>query len=141
MILPANLRARIIAHARQAAPAEACGILAGRDGRVSRAYPLPNVSDAPLARYLADPEAQLRSFRDMERRGQDMLAVYHSHPRSEAAPSPSDIELAYYPEARHVIVSLAGRRPAIRCYMIAEGTVTEEALDSGHLPALPAGPK
>ena len=135
MILPAHHRFTIVSHARQEAPAEACGVLAGTDDRVRRVYRLPNVAENPLTRFLADPEAQLRCFRDMERRGLDMLAVYHSHPRTLPSPSATDVEMAYYPGARQVIVSLGEFRPRLRCFTIRDGNVTEEALSTGR--ALP----
>ena len=131
MILSPCHRAMVIAHARQAAPAEACGILAGVDGRVRRVYRLPNIAETPVTRFLADPEAQLVRFREMERLGLEMLAVYHSHPRSLPVPSATDVEMAYYPEARQVIVSLAGRRPRIKCFVVRDGKVIEEALSAG----------
>jgi len=128
MILPRHHRSTILAHARSQAPAEACGVLAGREGRVHRVYVLRNVAATPLTRFLADPEQQLQAFEDMEHRGLEMLAVYHSHPSSPAYPSPTDLAMATYPEVAHVIVSLSGRRPAVRCYTIAGGAVREEPL-------------
>jgi proteasome lid subunit RPN8/RPN11 len=103
MILSPHHRAVIIAHAHAQAPQEACGLLAGAGGRVRRTYRLPNVSDTPLTNFLADPEQQLRAFQDTERRGLEILAIFHSHPASPAYPSETDIARAYYPQARHVI--------------------------------------
>jgi [CysO sulfur-carrier protein]-S-L-cysteine hydrolase len=128
MILPAHHRATIIAQARDQAPREACGILAGLGGRVRRTYPLRNASTTPQSNYLADPEQQYGAFRDSERRGLELLATYHSHPGSAAFPSETDIAMAYYPQARHVIISMAGTRPEIRCFAIESGRVTEEPI-------------
>lgn len=128
MILPPHHRATIIAHARGQAPQEACGILAGAGGGVRRTYRLGNTSDTPQSNYLADPEQQLKAFQDAERRGLALLATYHSHPSSPAYPSETDIALAYYPQARHVIISLAGGRPEVRCFAIESGRVTEEPI-------------
>lgn len=128
MILAPHHRAAIIAHARRAAPAEACGILAGRGGAVRRVYPLRNVAETPLTRFLADPTEQLRAFNDLESRGLELMAVYHSHPASPPVPSETDVGMAFYPDALHVIVSLAGARPRIRCYSIRQGVAVGEPL-------------
>ena len=128
MILPPHHQAAIIAHARAQAPQEACGVLAGAGGRVRRTYRLRNTSATPQSNYLADPKQQLKSFQDAERRGLALLATYHSHPGSAAYPSETDIALAYYPQARHVIISLAGGRPEVRCFAIESGQVTEEPI-------------
>ncbi len=121
LTVPRTLRARIIAHARSESPREACGILGGMGQRVDRAYPLRNVADTPDTRYLADPSGQLAAFDDLERQGRRLLAIYHSHPASPAVPSPTDLSLALYPEARHIIISLAGPRAVLRCYVIGGG--------------------
>jgi proteasome lid subunit RPN8/RPN11 len=130
MILSPHHRAVIIAHAHAQAPQEACGLLAGAGGRVRRTYKLPNVSDAPLTNFLADPEQQLRAFQDTERRGLEILAIFHSHPASPAYPSETDIARAYYPQARHVIISLARGHPKVRCFAIEAGQVSEEPITS-----------
>jgi proteasome lid subunit RPN8/RPN11 len=131
LILPRRLRAQVIAHARSEAPREACGILAGVAPRVNRVYRLRNIADSPATRYLADPSGQLAAFEDMERTGVQLLAIYHSHPGSPAVPSPTDLSLAFYPDACHVIVSLTARRPVLRCYAIADGAYVGVQLTAG----------
>lgn len=131
LYLPYHHRATIIAHARAEAPKEACGILAGLDGRVRRVYRLRNVAPQPETRYQADPEGQLRAFLDMERRGLAMLAIYHSHPTSPAYPSATDLALAYYPDTYYLIISLAQRLPVIRCFSLNGGLIKEEAVVIG----------
>jgi proteasome lid subunit RPN8/RPN11 len=128
MILPPHHRAAIIAQARALAPIEACGLLAGAGGRVRRTYHLLNASITPLYNFLADPDQQLRAFLDAERRGLELLAAYHSHPTSAAYPSETDIAMACYPQARHVIISLAGGDAEVRCFAIEAGLVTEEPI-------------
>ena len=70
--------------AAAAAPAEACGLLIVRRGRL-RYLPCANVADAPLERFLIDPEA----FAAAEDEG-EVVAVVHSHPGASSAPSPAD---------------------------------------------------
>ena len=97
--------AEIVAHARDEYPHEACGLLGGREGRVERVYALPNAEHSPVC-YMADPEAQLRAMLEIEDRGWEIVAFYHSHPSSPAYPSPTDLEMAFYPEALSLIISL-----------------------------------
>jgi len=124
--MTAEQREAIIAHARAEAPLEACGLLAGTGGQVQRLYRLANSEQSPLS-YRLDPLQQLRAFEDMEAQGWELLAIYHSHPASPAYPSPRDVDLAYYPAAVYVIVSLLDpARPVLRGFRIVEGRVSEE---------------
>ena len=117
--------AEIVAHARAECPLEACGLLGGQDGRVEKVYPLPNAERSPV-RYLADPEAQFQAMMEIEERGWEIVAIYHSHPASPAYPSATDLEMAFYPEALSLILSLADReRPTLRAFRIGEGQIEE----------------
>ena len=105
LILTPEQVAEIVAHARAEYPHEACGLLGGRDGRVEKVYPLPNAEHSPV-RYLADPEAQYQAMMEIEERGWEIVAIYHSHPDSPAYPSATDLEMAYYPDSICLIISL-----------------------------------
>ena len=71
-------------------------------------------------KYVMDPREQLRIMDDIDDAGWDLLAIYHSHTRSAAYPSRTDVELAFYPQTAYMIVSLADRdRPEIRAYHMA----------------------
>ncbi len=119
----------ILAHAAAEAPNEVCGILAGRDGVVARVYRGINVAANPRVRYELDPQQQLAILREIEDSGQQMLGIYHSHPHSEAYPSRTDLELAFYPDSAYVIVSLAQPdRPVVRAFRMRNGAVEEEEL-------------
>ena len=114
-----------VAHARAEYPHEACGLLGGQEGRVDEVYPLPN-TERSAVRYLADPEAQLQAMLEIEERGWEIVAIYHSHPDSPAYPSATDLEMAFYPQALSLIVSLADREhPKLRAFRIEEGEVEE----------------
>lgn len=93
-------------HARRDKPAECCGLLSGRDGLISDIHPLRNDADKPETRYFATPEELFAAMRRIRESGQALLGVYHSHPRTAAYPSPSDVEMAFYPEAYYFIISL-----------------------------------
>lgn len=99
----------IEAHARRALPTECCGLLSGNNGVITDLHPLRNDADKPETRYFATPEdlfAAMRRIRDAQ---QHMLGIYHSHPRSPAYPSVSDVEMAFYPEALYFIIALEPR--------------------------------
>jgi proteasome lid subunit RPN8/RPN11 len=67
-----------------------------------------------------DPMEQLRIMDEIDDAGWDLLAIYHSHTRSAAYPSRTDVELAFYPQTAYLIVSLAKpERPEIRAFQIA----------------------
>jgi len=118
----------IVAHARADAPDECCGVLAGRDGRAVRLYRLTNVEHSPY-RYNVDPKELLRTYREIEEEGGDLLGIYHSHTATEAYPSPTDVRLAGWPDALYLIVSLQdAERPVLRAFFIREAVVTEEPL-------------
>jgi len=117
--------AQIIDQARAARPEEACGLLAGRDGRVERVYPLPNAEQSPI-RYLAEPQAQVDAMLDIEERGDEILGIYHSHLDAPAYPSATDVAIAAYPDAVYLIVSLAeGSSPVLGAFRIEDGTISE----------------
>ncbi len=109
----------------KAYPLEACGFMAGNNGIVSRLYPVENVLDSPHAYYM-NPTQQLEAMLDLEERGLEMLAIYHSHPHGPETPSTSDIARATYPESAYVIISLADKqKPSVRAFTIVDGRVEE----------------
>ena len=127
--IAAALRADIVAHARSAAPDEACGLIAGRDGAPVRIIRCANVHETPTTRYRMDPREQLRAFREMDDRGEELVAIYHSHPASQPYPSPTDRAEAHYPEAFYVLVSLRTADPELRAFRIlTDGAVREVTL-------------
>ncbi|QIA27044.1 M67 family metallopeptidase [Thermaerobacter sp. PB12/4term] len=127
LVLPPALVAAMLDHARAEAPLEACGIVGGRQGQPVAFYPARNADRSPV-RYTVDPEDQLRIFTTMEERGEELWAIFHSHPRSPAYPSATDVRYAYYPEAYYLIASLASEPPVLRAFRILEGTITEHPL-------------
>ncbi|ORU93838.1 MAG: hypothetical protein A6F72_07760 [Cycloclasticus sp. symbiont of Poecilosclerida sp. N] len=104
--LPRKLVNELLHYAQLSQEHEVCGLL-GKDscGKFSF-YPVDNVSEEPATRFLMAPELQLAAMKEMRNKGQELFAVYHSHPTSPAIPSATDIELANYPDALYLIVSL-----------------------------------
>ncbi len=96
------------AHAREARPRECCGLAGGAGGAARAIYRLTNVAPRPLAAYEAAPRELFEAQRRMRGRGEELVAIYHSHPRAaEPSPSERDVRLAYYPRAVHLIVGFA----------------------------------
>jgi proteasome lid subunit RPN8/RPN11 len=81
-----------------------------------------------MTRYLIDPREQLRAFRDMDEKGEELVAIYHSHPASQPYPSPTDRAESHYPDAVYVLVSLRSQTPEVRAYRIEDDMVREVAL-------------
>jgi [CysO sulfur-carrier protein]-S-L-cysteine hydrolase len=114
--------ARIFAHARAAVPAECCGLISGNDRQVAQTiYQLNNVSPTSNVAYEAAPEDLFAAQRQMRDRGEMLLGIYHSHPRStNPYPSDTDVRLAYYPDAVYFIIGLAGAEPVMSAFSIVE---------------------
>ncbi len=118
--------AHIIAHARAGAPEEVCGLILGRDGSARGVYRVPNAARAPRVTYRMHPQTQVLLFDFADRRGWDLLGIYHSHPGGPETPSATDIAQSYYPEAVYIIVSLATEPPSVRAFRI-QGEQVEAA--------------
>lgn len=121
--IPERIYREIVAEAEAELPLECCGLLGGSGRLVGSRYPLRNRAPQPETSYFASPEDLFDSMRRMRKRGEDLCAIYHSHPRSSAYPSPKDVEMAFYPDAVYLIVSLDGG-VEMRAYTIVEGLVT-----------------
>src|SRR5438034_1345231 len=111
----------LVDHARREAPHECCGLIGGNGARAQTVYPLRNVAADPLVTYEAAPEDLFAAQRGMRNRGELLLAIYHSHPRSnDPQPSETDVRLAYYPSAVYFIVGLGNEEPCLRAFRISE---------------------
>jgi [CysO sulfur-carrier protein]-S-L-cysteine hydrolase len=128
MRIPKAIYEELLEHARQEAPNECCGLIGGEDGVAKTVYRGRNAEASPL-RYNLDPQDQFRIMTEMEERGEELAAIYHSHTASPAYPSQTDINLAAYPDALYLIVSLAGGEKDLRGFRIVDGEVTEVGLD------------
>jgi proteasome lid subunit RPN8/RPN11 len=131
--MPQDFAAAIVEQARAEHPNEACGVLAGHasqnGGAASRIFRMTNAERSPVI-YRIDPKEQFRVFKEIEDEDLDLVAIYHSHTRSPAYPSATDVAQAYYPEAVYLIVSLANPdAPDLRGYRITDGKVVEEPLE------------
>jgi proteasome lid subunit RPN8/RPN11 len=118
----------MIAHAREDAPNECCGIIGGVDGRAKKLYRAINAEASPY-RYSVDAKDLLRIHREIDGNGWEFLVIYHSHTHTEAYPSPTDVRLAGWPEAYYVLVSLAEAEPVVRAFRIVDGAITEDPIE------------
>ena len=128
LVLKKELYVRIIKQCAGELPNEACGILAGKGGKVEKVYEMNNTEKSPET-FFMDAKEQLKAIKDIRNSGLEMLGIYHSHVASPAYPSSRDIELAFYPEAACLIISLSDKsRPCARSFRIIEGRIIEENL-------------
>jgi proteasome lid subunit RPN8/RPN11 len=111
---------QIIVHAREAAPQECCGLIGGTsDGQAQSIYRTRNIAADPLVAYEAALEDLFAAQRLMRQRGEEWLAIYHSHPRSaDPQPSATDVRLAYYPAAVYLIVGFRNSEPCVRAFRL-----------------------
>jgi proteasome lid subunit RPN8/RPN11 len=126
---------QLIAHARERDDVECCGLVAvepapdGEQRRAVRVYPTENIHASPL-RFEIDPMEQYRLTEEIEERGWEIGAIYHSHVRSAPYPSQTDISFAAnLPGVEWIIVGLAGADdPEVRSYLIESAGVHEVEL-------------
>ena len=137
--LPAAIRDAVVAHARAEYPNEACGLIVGDapaadGGRALRFEPARNKAASPY-RYEIEPQDLLRLTIATDDADEVFWGIVHSHTHTPAVPSPTDIGLAFYPDALYVLVSLsddeadpASGAPGVRAWRIVEGATHEVAL-------------
>jgi len=125
LTLGPNLLNDMIAHAKNCLPEEACGLVVIRPPHDIRFLALPNSLRSETA-YEIDPALLATTFRKLRDSGEELLAIFHSHPKGPAHPSKRDLEHAFYPEVAHIIVSLADpERPQARGFRIIDGEAFE----------------
>jgi proteasome lid subunit RPN8/RPN11 len=134
--IPRRIYEELLAHAREDAPNECCGLLGGRDGAPATTYRAPNAEASPL-RYSIDGQDALRLMKEIEANGEERVAIYHSHTKSPAYPSQTDINLAFWggdvssrvlaePGATYLIISLAEGEEPVRGFTIDEDAQVHE---------------
>lgn len=123
--LTATQREELVSHAREDAPNECCGYGVGSNGAVEAVVRSRNLRDSRYGYELDGPSLLAANEADDE--GREVF-IYHSHPRSPAEPSQTDVNLAQYPHWLYVIVSLAAE-PDVRAWRIADGRVEEEPIE------------
>ena len=119
----------MVAHGRADLPNECCGMVGGADGEASVVIPVVNAAASPL-RFEMDPQGQYNALKEIEDDGREMLAIYHSHTKSAAYPSQTDVNQSVnWPDAIWVIVSLEDpESPVVKGYWLKDLKVADVEL-------------
>ncbi len=130
MRISQSLVDEMVAHAREDLPNECCGMVGGRDGEATEVIRVVNSAASPL-RYEMDPQGQYDALKAIEDGGDELLAIYHSHTKSAAYPSQTDVNQAVaWPEQAYVIVSLADEdAPDVKAFDLKDLKIADVPLD------------
>lgn len=117
-----KLMSEMVAYCRSSRPDEACGILAGRDSVVYRVILIENVSDNPQVHYTMSPIEFLKALKRVDTEGLELIATFHSHPKSNPIPSPTDKReaITHMPNVAHLIISLRYPKAEIQAWKFSE---------------------
>ena len=138
--IPATIVQSMIDHARAGVPNEACGLIIGDrsaadGGHALRFEPTRNAAASPY-RYEIHPDDLYRLTVATDDADRVFWGIVHSHTHTPAVPSPTDVGLAFYPDALYILVSLAEdeadaltRAPSVRAWRIVEGASHEVELE------------
>ena len=126
MKVPRSYIDQMVEHARADAPNECCGLIGGTPDEAQSLHRATNAEASPL-RYSIAPREQLELMNRIEDDGQQVVGIYHSHTRTPAYPSQTDINLAAgWPDAVYFIVSLEHpEEPVVNGFRIAGSTVED----------------
>ncbi len=130
MRIAQSLIDRMVQHAREDLPNECCGMGGGAEGEARVVVPVVNSAASPL-RFEMDPQGQYNALKAIEDDGREMLAIYHSHTKSAAYPSQTDVNQAVaWPDQIYVIVSLADEdAPDVKAYLLKDLKIADVELD------------
>ena len=104
--IPRKLTNQLLHLAQLSPDLEVCGLVSSQNGVPSQCYPVANVAEHPRLRFQFDAGQQISAMTKMRELGEELFAIYHSHPAAPATPSIYDLEQASYPEALYLIISL-----------------------------------
>ena len=129
MKIAQSLVDEMVAHAREDLPNECCGMVGGTDGEASAVIPVVNSAASPL-RFEMDPQGQYNALKAVEDEGNELLAIYHSHTKSAAYPSQTDVNQAVnWPDAIYLIVSLQDEdAPDVKGYWLKDLKIADVEL-------------
>jgi proteasome lid subunit RPN8/RPN11 len=129
MRIAQSLIDQMVAHAREDLPNECCGMVGGAGGEASAVIPVGNSAASPL-RFEMDPQEQYNALKAIEDDGKEMLAIYHSHTKSAAYPSQTDVNQAVnWPDAIYLIVSLQdAEAPEVKGYWLKDLKIADAEL-------------
>jgi proteasome lid subunit RPN8/RPN11 len=127
--LPAAYRDAIFDHARAESPRESCGVIGGKEGETTTFHRVTNRAEGNRL-YMMDDEELFAVLKELDDRGEDPMVIYHSHPETQAYPSKTDVEMAFYPESFYVICSLENpAEPYLRAFTIVDEQIEEAEIE------------
>jgi [CysO sulfur-carrier protein]-S-L-cysteine hydrolase len=130
LAFPRPLADELIRQAFRSPRVEVCGLISGDANGFKRCFPVANVAANPERRFEMDPRGQIDALRAMAQLGEELRAIYHSHPNGPAHPSDTDVDQHQYPDSYYLIISLARPvRPELRAFLIRDGSFNEVSLD------------
>lgn len=132
LIIPQDVADQMVKHCLEERPNEACGVLARASGDIVHCFAMTNASASPV-RYSLDTKEQFAVYRELDERGWELGGVFHSHTRTEAYPSPTDVRMASE-DVPYIIVSLASEPASIRAFRILKKNWTD---DTGEIDEIP----
>jgi len=101
-----KITTQLLHYAQLSPEAEICGLIGSQNGLPCTCYPISNRADLPAQRFLLDAAEQIAAMVKIREAGEELFAIYHSHPKAPAEPSPTDMGLVTYPNALYLIISL-----------------------------------
>lgn len=104
--IPRRLTNQLLHLAQLSPEVEICGLIASKNGVASTCYPIANIAEQPQQKFLLDAKQQIAAMKAMRNEGEELFAIYHSHPKAPAEPSSHDLEAAAYTQALCLIISL-----------------------------------
>jgi len=104
--LPRPLVNQLLHYAQINPEQEICGLISSKQGLPQQCYPVTNAAEHPQRRFAMDEAQLLSTLRQIREQGEELLAIFHSHPTAAAQPSSMDLEEDQYPEVMKLIISL-----------------------------------
>ncbi len=127
--LPRSMTNQLLHLAQLSPEEEICGLIGAKEGIANTCYPIKNIAKQTKTRFYMDEKQQISAMSTIRAKNETLFAIYHSHPTAPATPSPTDIELAAYPDALFLIISLNTKGVLeIRGFRIIDKSFTEASL-------------
>jgi proteasome lid subunit RPN8/RPN11 len=124
LLLPQDIHAAVLEHCLRESPLECCGLLGGVGKLVQSWHPLRNLAGSETS-YQGDPQDLVNAWRWLREHAQEILAIYHSHPRWDAVPSAVDRRDNHWGDMTHLIVSLLTDPPTLRAWRLSSDSQQE----------------
>ena len=117
--LPRSIVNQLLQLAQKSPYEEICGLISRDRHGFRKCYPVVNVATDKKHFFALDPRGQIEAMRVMREHGEELGAIYHSHPDSPALPSLADIEQHESPDMLYLIISLGTKgQPEMRGFHI-----------------------